>query len=167
MVHLALLLIGANALRSHWRFLVALGLLCIAFGLMLAIDVWNGVDVFTIDVVGIVLFTYGLCDFLAAIAIGPRRSGPALIRSMIFMLGGAVVYDTPFDHDVTAMVIFGTAFLADGLLRIVTAMLCAFRVGGGRSRARAWKLAWLWSSTSAGPSTTRWLRRLHWAWLSP
>ncbi len=126
MVHLALLLIGANALRPHWRVLTLLGLSCISLGAVLAIDVWNGVDVFTVDVLGVVLFVYGLCGFIAAITIGARKSGPALIRSGVFMVGGAVVYDTPFDHDLTAMAVFGTAFLVDGLIRILTAAFVRF-----------------------------------------
>jgi len=127
MVHLALLLIGAKALQPHWRTLVALGLVCIAFGAVLVADVWNGVDIFTIDVVGAVLFVYGLIDFGAALFIGARRSRPALLRGLVFMVCGFLAYNFPADRNVGATVILGTAFALDGVLRVLTAATVRFR----------------------------------------
>lgn len=106
---------------------MALGLVCIAFGAVLVADVWNGVDIFTIDVVGAVLFVYGLIDFGAALFIGARRSRPALLRGLVFMVCGFLAYNFPADRNVGATVILGTAFALDGVLRVLTAATVRFR----------------------------------------
>jgi uncharacterized membrane protein HdeD (DUF308 family) len=126
MVHLALLLIGAKALQPHWRTLVALGVFCMAFGAVLVADVWNGVDIFTIDVVGAVLFFYGLIDLGAALFIGARRSSAAIVRGLVFMVCGFLAYNFPADRNLGATVILGTAFALDGALRILTAVTVRF-----------------------------------------
>lgn len=118
MIRLALLLLGASALRRGWLILLLLGLAWLGAGFWLLANLHNRDVVYIEDMLALLLALDGGIRVVSAAALGFRTHRSNLVRGLYFLLAGFLVYNVPQDHNVGATIVFGSAFLADGLLRL-------------------------------------------------
>lgn len=123
MIRLAFLLLGAGALQPQWRILAfAGGAWCLLSLLMLA-DLSDGRMSVLTDTLGVLLAIEGVVETVVAVAMGARQNWRGLLRGIGFMTAGFLVADIPWDNNIGSTVLFGFAFLIDGLLRISAAFV--------------------------------------------
>lgn len=120
---LILHLLGARALRRMARILVVAGALWMLLGALILIDLGDGELSVVMDTLGVLFVIEGAVDVFAAIVAGVVRERWRLARGVAFLVAGFLVADIPWDNNIGSTVLFGTAFLADGLFRIGSALL--------------------------------------------
>lgn len=123
MIRLVLLLLGAQAVRPFWRVLLVLGLLWIGLGLWLLTNLQNRDLIYAEDMLAVFLALEGLVLLAAAGLLGWRRNWGELVRGLCFLGAAFLVFNVEWDGNIGATVVFGVAFLADGLLRIISALI--------------------------------------------
>jgi len=120
---LALHLLGVRALRHVALILAIVGALWMLLGALILIDLGDGHLSVVMDTLGVLFVVEGVVDVLAAIVAGIRRERWRLARGAAFLVAGFLVADIPWDNNIGSTVLFGAAFLADGIFRIVSALL--------------------------------------------
>jgi uncharacterized membrane protein HdeD (DUF308 family) len=126
MIRLAMLLVGARALRRKWRALVVLGTLWAALGLAIMADASDGLSHVAVEAFAIVLLFEGFLA-LAFFTLAPHRRGyTILIKGLALVVLGCMILDFPVQVDVEDSLLFGLAFVIDGGVRIATASLVRF-----------------------------------------
>lgn len=123
MVRLAFLLLGARALQPQWRLLAVAGGLWCLFGLLMLLDLSDGRMSIVTDTLGLLLALHGLVELIAVLIVGVRHQVSGLLRSIVFLIAGFLVADIPWDNNIGSTILFGTAFLIDGVLRIGSALV--------------------------------------------
>ena len=123
MVRLAFLLLGARALQPQWRILALAGAVWCLLGLLMLADLSDGRMSVLTDTLGILLAIEGVVETGAAFALGWRQSWRGLLRGLGFLFAGFLVADIPWDNNIGSTILFGSAFLIDGLLRISAAFV--------------------------------------------
>lgn len=118
MIRLALLLLGPRALARWWMFLLPIGAAWIAAGLWIVANLHDREVVYVEDVLAILVALEGTVRIASATALGYRKSRSELVRGLCFLLAAFLIYNVEWDHNAGATVVFGLAFLVDGLLRI-------------------------------------------------
>ncbi|MET0580673.1 MAG: hypothetical protein ABWZ08_01725 [Pseudoxanthomonas sp.] len=127
MVRLAMLLVGAKPFRRHWAVLPAIGLAWMAIGVWLIADASDGVLLVTVDVLGLLLVVEGIASLFGVLAMGSRAHSALTWRAVLLLAFGVMVLmPLPVDHGIPDRILFGMAFLADGLLRIASAWVVRF-----------------------------------------
>lgn len=121
MMRLAFLLLGARALQPQWRILALAGGLWLLLGIVMLLDLSDGRMSVVTDSLGVLLVIEGLVEVGAALALGLRRHCIGLLRGAGFFLAGFLVADIAWDNNIGSTLLFGAAFLLDGLLRIASA----------------------------------------------
>jgi uncharacterized membrane protein HdeD (DUF308 family) len=135
MVRLVLMLLGIDYLRTRWRGLVVAGLIWLVAGAVVFFDALDGVTYFPIDFVAWLLLVEGLATLaVAGTGVGGQRilryvKGTSVVVAALLILAG-----DHYGHFLLSM-IFGTLFLADGLLQCTFAWIV---------RYRRWKVAFAW-----------------------
>jgi uncharacterized membrane protein HdeD (DUF308 family) len=127
MIRLAMLLVGGAAFRRHWWMLPVAGALWMALGAFLIVDATDGELRFTAELLGAVLAiegVLGLCGALVAPA--PLRAALRWRAAALLLLGAAIFLPLEFGGTVPDRIVFGTAFLFDGALRIASAWVVRF-----------------------------------------
>jgi uncharacterized membrane protein HdeD (DUF308 family) len=125
MVQLALLLVGMEAVRRHWRSLVLIGIIWILLGLVVAIDPLDGVQNITMHALGVVLVLEGL----VTLAVGFLANRPGrlwAVRGAALAVPGLMIVETPWRNVVLISVLFGLALVADGTVRILATLVVRF-----------------------------------------
>jgi uncharacterized membrane protein HdeD (DUF308 family) len=126
MIRLAMLLVGARALRRKWRALAVLGTLWLALGLAIMADASGGLSIVTVEAIAILLLFEGLFA-LALFTLAPHRRGyTVLVKALALVVLGCMILDFPIQVDVEDSLLFGLAFLIDGGARIATASVVRF-----------------------------------------
>lgn len=123
MVRLVFLLLGAQALKPIWRLLVAAGIVWIFLGIAILFDLSDGVLSVVLDTLAIFLIVEGLVEIAAAASLGLRQHWIDALRGVSFLIAAFLVFNVPWDDNVGAAMVFGTAFLVDGLFRTGTAFV--------------------------------------------
>ena len=125
-VRLAVLLIGANAIRRQWPWLAALGGLWIVVGALVFLDASSGALGIATDVLGALFAIEGAVALAGAWAATPGARPALAWRGVAFMLFGLLIADVLVDHGLSDSILFGLAFLIDGALRIASAWVVRF-----------------------------------------
>jgi uncharacterized membrane protein HdeD (DUF308 family) len=126
MIRLAMLLVGARALRRKWPVLAVLGTLWMALGLAIMADASDGLSVVAVEAFAVLLLFEGFIA-LALFTLAPHRRGyTILVKAVALVVLGCMVLDFPVQVDVENSVLFGLAFLIDGVIRIATASIVRF-----------------------------------------
>ncbi|MGH6917649.1 MAG: protease, partial [Geminicoccaceae bacterium] len=126
MIKLAMLLVGARALRRRWAVLATLGLFWIVLGLAIMVDASNGVSVVTTEAFAVLLLFEGFIA-LSGFTLAPRRSGSlVLFKALALIVLALMILDFPIPVDLERSLLFGLAFLIDGAVRITTAAIVRF-----------------------------------------
>jgi uncharacterized membrane protein HdeD (DUF308 family) len=123
LTRLAFLLLGTRALQPQWRILAAAGATWCLLGLLMLADLSDGRMSVLTDTLGILLAVEGTVETGAAFALGVRQNWRGLLRGFGFLLAGFLVADIPWDNNIGSTILFGAAFLIDGILRISAAFV--------------------------------------------
>ncbi len=130
MIRLIFLLMGARALRPRWLLLALMGLLLIALSVAIFIDMaGDGRLSVPLDTLAILLVVEGIVQLLSGWLIGTRVYLPALAKGVGFLFIAFLVFDVPWDNNLLASLLFGVAFLGDGLFRIASSLVLQGRDG--------------------------------------
>ncbi len=121
MIRLIILLLGAQALRGQRRLLMLFGWAWIAVGALMLFDVLqDGRSVLALDALAILLALEGLVAISAALVIGSSASRPVMLKGLGFLFLAFLVWDVPADDNIVATLVFGSALLLDGAVRIAS-----------------------------------------------
>ncbi len=127
MIRLVLLLLGAPRLREHWLFLLGFGLFGTALAIAIIGDAMDGVTVVATKTFGWILLIDGLAGLALKLFGRHRASRFDLVRGLGLVLLGLLILDFPWNNEIANSLLFGLAFLIDGVARIVTAAVLRFR----------------------------------------
>ncbi|HEI8864658.1 HdeD family acid-resistance protein [Serratia sp. AKBS12] len=127
MVQLVMILLGVDYLRARWRGLMVIGWLGILAGLVIFIDALDNALYFPLNPFAWLLLAEGIATLMVAhTGIGGQRTlryvkGGAFVLAALLILAGH-----HHGHFVLSM-IFGTLFLADGLLQTISATVVRYK----------------------------------------
>lgn len=99
-------------------------------GMAILLDLRDGALSVVLDTLAIFLVVEGLVEIGAAVSVGLRHHWIDALRGFAFLIAAFLVFNVPEDGNIGAAIIFGAAFLIDGLFRLAT----AFVVHGRRWR---------------------------------
>ncbi len=117
MIRLILLLLGARPLRTYWWALAALSLLCLAVGLAFISNLHQTAISATSDIIGVLLIIEGAVRLFALAAIGFPNATIPVLKALGFFNLGLIAIDVPWDDNIVATIVLGTALILDGLFR--------------------------------------------------
>ncbi len=121
MIRLIILLLGPQALHGQRRLLMLFGWLWIAVGALMLFDILqDGRSVLALDALAVMLALEGLVAISAALVIGSSASRPVLLKGLGFLFMAFLMLDVPADDNIVATLVFGSALLLDGAVRIAS-----------------------------------------------
>ncbi|NTG30072.1 hypothetical protein G6L33_22880 [Agrobacterium rhizogenes] len=123
MINLIFLFLGAKALKPAWRILAIAGIAWMLLGVAILFDLSDGKLSILLDTFAIFLIVEGLIEIAAAFSIGIRQHWIDALRGFAFLFAAFLVFNVPWDGNIGAAIVFGCAFLADGLFRIASAFI--------------------------------------------
>ncbi len=123
MIRLVFLLLGAQALKPMWWILATAGAIWILLGIGILYDLGDGRLSVVLDTLAIFLIIEGVVEIAAACARGAREHWIDILRGVAFLFAAFVVFDVPWDNNIAASILFGLAFLVDGLFRMASAFV--------------------------------------------
>jgi uncharacterized membrane protein HdeD (DUF308 family) len=126
MIRLAILLMGFDTMRRQWRSLALLGGLWCVLGLIIMIDAADGVTVVITETFGYLLIVEGLLAVSLTLGLGGYRGRFFLARALVMIALGLLIVDLPWRNDIANSLLFGIAFLIDGLIRLTAAWLVRY-----------------------------------------
>src|ERR1700761_3456512 len=132
MVRLVMILLGVDYLRTRWRSLQIVGWISLVLGVVVFVDALDNALYFPIVPFALILLLEGLATLaIAWTGMGGQRTlryvkgATFCVSALLVLVGG--------DHgNFVLSLIFGTLFLVDGTLQIISARIVRFR---------RWKLA--------------------------
>jgi uncharacterized membrane protein HdeD (DUF308 family) len=143
MVRLVMILLGVDYLRTRWRSLQIVGWVSLLLGVVVFIDALDNALYFPITPFALLLLLEGLCTLAVAwTGMGGQRT-LRYVKGFAFCFAAALILAGHHHGNFILSMIFGTLFLADGLLQIVSARVVRYRtwrlatVGGGLEIALA------------------------------
>lgn len=126
MFRLILLLLGNDVVRRRWIALAIVGVLWALLGAAIFVDALDGVTYFPLHVFGYLL----LIEAVVTLTITPSGNDTRVVlrkaRGVVFLLLGLLVIDGRHGASMTLAIVFGIAFLADGLFRMAAALVVRF-----------------------------------------
>ena len=132
MVRLVMILLGVDYLRTRWRSLLIAGWLSVLLGAVVFIDALDNALYFPITPFAVLLLLEGLATLAVAwTGMGGQRT-LRYVKGIAFCGAAALILAGHHHGNFILSMIFGTLFLADGLLQIVSARVV---------RYRTWRLA--------------------------
>lgn len=127
MFRLALVLFGGDALIRRWKFFLAIGLLVIAAGLGVLFDLADGVADIATWSLGVLLLLLGLGELAVSATHARLRRKLQVLRGLAMVVSACLVLDFPWENSIVSGVLFGVAFLINGILRIAGSLLIRHR----------------------------------------
>ncbi|MDE1182790.1 DUF308 domain-containing protein [Paraburkholderia sp.] len=132
MVRLVMILLGVDYLRSRWRTLSVLGWISLILGVVIFIDALDNALYFPIaPFAWLLLLEGGATLAVAWTGMGGQRT-LRYVKGFAFCVAAALILAGHHHGNFILSMLFGTLFLADGLLQIVSARVV---------RYRTWRLA--------------------------
>lgn len=129
MLRLLFLLLGAQLLKSRWLVLVGVAVACLSLGVAIFIDIADdGLLSVPLDTLALLLVVEGVVEILSAIVANLRINWPGVAKGAGFLFIAFLVFDNPGDNNITASLLFGMAFLLDGLFRLISTSLMRCRL---------------------------------------
>ena len=126
MFRLALIFFGGDSLIRRWKFFVTVGVLAGLFGIVLLIDLHDGVADIAAEVLGAALFVQGIFELVAGTAHTRLRRRLQMLRGFAMLVVACLILDFPWDNSITAGALFSAAFIFNGLLRIGSSCLIRY-----------------------------------------
>ena len=132
MVRLVMILLGVDYLRTRWRSLQLIGWVSLVLGVVVFIDALDSALYFPITPFALLLLLEGLATLTVAwTGMGGQRT-LRYVKGLAFCVAAALILAGHHHGNFILSMIFGTLFLADGTLQIVSAR---------GVRYRTWRLA--------------------------
>src|SRR5471032_2234085 len=132
MVRLVMILLGVDYLRARWKALMVAGWFSVALGVEVFIDMMDGSLYFPLKPFAVLLLLEGLATLAVAwTGMGGQRT-LRYVKGIAFCVAAALILAGHHHGNFILSMIFGTLFLADGTLQIVSARVV---------RYRTWRLA--------------------------
>ncbi|MEA3126704.1 MAG: hypothetical protein QOD67_3723, partial [Caballeronia sp.] len=126
MIQLVLFLLGVDYLRRRWLALAVAGGVWLVIGVSVFIDALDGVLYFPIHVFAWLLLIEGLATFaVARMGVGGQRT-LRYVKGGAFTLAALLIMAGNHHGNFVLSMIFGTLFLADGLLQSVSAIVVRY-----------------------------------------
>ncbi|MEW5561953.1 MFS transporter [Enterobacter asburiae] len=126
MLHIALLLLGADFVRKNAGYLGILGLLWGALGVSIFIDGMQGIRYFPLHIFGILLLIESLFTLiLASGGIGAQKA-VFFFKGGIFCFVALLILSGRQNSDILLAIIFGFSWFITGLFTIVSAWVVRF-----------------------------------------
>lgn len=127
MVRLVLILLGVEYLRKRWRAITAIGALSAAAGLVVLIDLADGVQYFPLRPFAYFLLFEGLATLTVAwTGVGGQRI-LRYVKGLAFAGSAGLVMAGHHHGNFVLSMIFGTLFLVDGALQSASAVVVRYR----------------------------------------
>ena len=127
MVRLVMILLGVDYLRTRWRSLQIAGWVSLVLGVVVFIDALDNALYFPITPFALLLLLEGIGTLAVAwTGMGGQRT-LRYVKGFAFCLAAALILAGHHHGNFILSMIFGTLFLADGLLQIVSAKVVRFR----------------------------------------
>ncbi|MGI4941846.1 MAG: MFS transporter [Janthinobacterium lividum] len=123
MVRLILLLLGASPLRRLWWVFVLLSAVCLLASLVFVDDLFDSAIIVTTDIIGVLFVAEGVGRLLTLAAIGFPNATVPVLKSLGFFALGFLAIDVPWDDNIAATILLGTALLIDGAFRLAAAAM--------------------------------------------
>ncbi|WCM20821.1 DUF308 domain-containing protein [Paraburkholderia bryophila] len=137
MVRLVMILLGVDYLRTRWRALQLIGWVSLLLGVVVFVDALDSALYFPITPFALLLLLEGLATLAVAwTGMGGQRT-LRYVKGFAFCCAAALILAGHHHGNFILSMIFGTLFLADGLLQIVSARVVRYRtwrfamIGGG------------------------------------
>lgn len=127
MFRLVLVLFGGDALIRRWKFFLAIGLLVMAAGLGVLFDLVDGVADIASWSLGALLLLLGLGELAISATHARMRRKLQMLRGLAMVMSACLVLDFPWENSIVSGVLFGVAFLINGLLRVGGSLLIRHR----------------------------------------
>ncbi|MDR5760922.1 DUF308 domain-containing protein [Caballeronia sp. LZ035] len=127
MVRLVMILLGVDYLRSRWRSLLTLGFLSILLGGVIFTDALDGSLYFPIIPFALLMLLEGIATLAVAwTGMGGQRT-LRYVKGATFCLSALLVLIGGEHGNFALSLIFGTLFLVDGALQIISARVVRYR----------------------------------------
>jgi uncharacterized membrane protein HdeD (DUF308 family) len=126
MIRLALLLLGADFIRSRWGVLAVVGLIWAALGVLVFIDALDGAVWFPVHLFGYLLILEALVTLVATTSNLGTRTVLRKTRGVVFLVVGLLIIDPHRASDFILAITFGLIFLVNGGLRVSAAWVVRF-----------------------------------------
>lgn len=127
MVRLVMILLGVDYLRTRWRALTTAGWISLILGIVVFIDALDSALYFPITPFACLLLLEGLATLAVAwTGMGGQRT-LRYVKGLAFCIAAALILAGHHHGNFILSMIFGTLFLADGLLQIISARLVRYR----------------------------------------
>jgi uncharacterized membrane protein HdeD (DUF308 family) len=126
MIRLALLLLGPDFIRRHWRLLAVIGALWAVLGVALLSDAFKGDRWFPVHLLGYLLILEALVTLIATTSNLGTQTVLRKARGAAFLLIGVLIIDPHPVAEVILALFFGVIFALDGGLRISGAWMVRF-----------------------------------------
>ncbi|MES2364041.1 MAG: hypothetical protein V4646_19895 [Pseudomonadota bacterium] len=123
MFRLALILFGGDALIRRWKVFLAAGALTMVMAAVVLIDLVDGVADIATGVLGTLLLIQGLAEIVVGATHTRARRRFEMLRGAAMVVFASLLLDFPWDNALTTSLLFSSAFIFNGLLRIVSSLL--------------------------------------------
>lgn len=124
MIRLIFLLVGAHVLKPRWLLLAFFGLCWVLLGMAIVYDIADdGLLSVPLDTLAILLVIEGVVEIAAALIIDIRIHWPGIWKGLGFLVIAFLISNIPWDNNIFSALLFGVAFLGDGLFRIASALV--------------------------------------------
>ncbi len=132
MVRLVMILLGVDYLRTRWRALTTAGCISVVIGIVVFIDALDSALYFPITPFASLFLLEGLATLTVAwTGMGGQRT-LRYVKGLTFCVAALLILVGHHHGNFILSMIFGTLFLTDGLLQIISARVV---------RYRTWRLA--------------------------
>ena len=126
MIRLIVILLGNDFIRRRWLMLATLGFLWAILGTAIFIDALDGVLYFPIHLFGYLLLVEAVVSLVVTPSGGDTRVVLRKARGVGFLMLGLLLVDEHRAASVILAMLFGLAFLVDGMFRMAAAMVVRF-----------------------------------------
>lgn len=126
MIRLALLLLGADFIRSRWHVLALVGVLWAALGVAIFIDALDGDVYFPVHIFGYLLILEGIVTLVATTSNLGTQTVLRKSRGVAFLILGVLMIDPHRSAEFILALLFGILIGVDGLLRVSAAWVVRF-----------------------------------------
>ncbi|TCV98759.1 uncharacterized membrane protein HdeD (DUF308 family) [Biostraticola tofi] len=126
MIHITIVLMGINYLRARWFGLMFIGLLSVLCGAIVSIDALDNSLYFPLSFFAAILLIEGIATVLLALNDAGGQKTLRYIKGSSFIIAALLILAGHHEGNIVLSLVFGTLFLVDGLLQIISAHLVRY-----------------------------------------
>lgn len=123
MIRLILLLLGAKPLRKYWKVFIVVSIFSLLISLVFIKNLFYREIVIITDLIGVWFIIEGIVRLISLALIGFPNATLSVIKSIGFFALGFLAIHLPWNDDIVAAIVIGSALMLDGLFRISSAFV--------------------------------------------